>query len=95
MDEAAGALFAVIGVDIRHGDVSAFYTIAPDFIQLPEPDSFTDSGAYAAPRVDPLDAPPLAPGSRVPETRGCRMVWPPPLAFFNKREDAQRTSWIG
>lgn len=46
-DDAAQFLTA-IKADVRHGGDRAFYAPEPDFIQLPEPDQFTDRSSYLA-----------------------------------------------
>lgn len=44
----AEAFFAATGADIRHGGDAAFYAPGPDFVQMPNFESFRDAGAYYA-----------------------------------------------
>jgi antirestriction protein ArdC len=44
----ADAFFASIGADIRHGGNCAFYAPGPDFIQMPEFETFRDAHGYYA-----------------------------------------------
>lgn len=44
----AEAFFAATGADIRHGGDAAFYAPGPDFLQMPNFESFRDAGAYYA-----------------------------------------------
>jgi antirestriction protein ArdC len=45
---AAEAFFASTGATVRHGGNRAFYTLAGDFIQMPQFGQFVDAGAYYA-----------------------------------------------
>jgi len=44
--EHAEKFFAATGADIRHGGNSAYYAPGPDFVQIPEFESFRDAGAF-------------------------------------------------
>jgi len=44
--EAAAAIIAKAGADVRHGGNRAAYSPTGDYITLPEPSAFTDSAAY-------------------------------------------------
>ena len=46
--EEPEAFFSATGASFRHGGSRAFFARGPDFIQLPDPDSFRDSASYVA-----------------------------------------------
>ena len=47
-EEAAESLINKSGADIRHGGFRAFYQPTQDYVQLPSPNAFADSGSYYA-----------------------------------------------
>ena len=52
--EEPEAFFHATGASFRHGGSRAFFAPGPDYIQLPDPQSFQDSASYAATKAHEL-----------------------------------------